>query len=167
MPDRRWWSLPVGALGGDVTQAINPISWLVKSNAQTGLVNITTGRSDDPALEQRIVGEVASYGRQLGRVIDALCVIVAQLPREGLTRSQRATLSKFTDLAEEIAAVKTETKAARVTEPEIERIIGDIESLRSSDPQLYRRLTGRLRAAFPAATERARPGPKGQRVSAG
>jgi len=154
-------------LGGDVAQAINPMSWLFKTSAQTGLVNITTGRSDDPALEQRIVGEVASYGRQLGRVIDALCVVVEALPRDGLTTSQRATLGKFTDLAAEIAAVKTETKAARVTEPEIARMITDIESLRGSDPPLYRRLTGRLQAAFPPEPGRTTPRTRRQRVSAG
>jgi len=164
MSDRRWWGLPVGALGGDVTQAINPMSWLVKNSGQTGLVNITSGRSDDPALEQRIVAEVASYGRQLGRVIDALGVLVTQLPRAELTPSQRAALREFTDLAEEIAAVKTATRTARVSEPEIDRIIGDIRALRGSDPPLYRSLTARLQTAFPPEP-RARA--RRSRVSAG
>ena len=166
MSDRRWWPIPISAPTGDVTQAINPMSWLFRTSAQsqTGLVNITTGRSDDPALEQRIVGEVASYGRQLGRVIDALCVVVAELPEADLTRQQRAVLAEFTKLADEIAAVKTVTRANRVTEPEIDRLIGEIEALRESDPTLHRRLTARLQAAFPAEV---RSRPRGQRVSAG
>jgi hypothetical protein len=164
MSDRRWWPLPISAPTGDVAQAINPMSWLFRTSAQTGLVNITTGRSEDPVLEHRIVAEVASYGRQLGRVIDALCVVVAQMPQTDLTRQQRALLAEFTKLAEEIAAVKIATRAARVSEPEIDRLIGEIEALRESDPTLHRRLTARLQAAFPLS---ARPRPRGQRVSAG
>ena len=164
MSDRRWWPLPITAPTGDVTQAINPLSWLFRTNAQTGLINITTGRSDDPALEHRIVADVASYGRQLGRVIDALCVVVAELPDDDLTRQQRDVLEEFTKLADEIAAVKTATRAARVSEPEIDRLIGEIEALRESDPTLYRRLTARLQTAFP---QQAGPRSRGQRVSAG
>ena len=166
MSDRRWWPIPISAPTGDVTQAINPLSWLFRTSAQTqtGLVNITTGRSEDPMLEHRIVAEVASYGRQLGRVIDALCVVVAELPETDLSRHQRAVLAEFTKLADEIAAVKTATRAARVSEPEIDRLIGEIEALRESDPTLYRRLTVRLQSAFPME---ARSRPRGQRVRAG
>ena len=166
MSDRRWWPIPISAPTGDVTQAINPLSWLFRTSAQTqtGLVNITTGRSEDPMLEHRIVAEVASYGRQLGRVIDALCVVVAEMPDDDLNRQQREVLAEFTKLADEIAAVKTATRAARVSEPEIDRLIGEIEALRESDPTLHRRLTTRLREAFPPA---ARPRSRGQRVSAG
>ena len=166
MPERRWWPIPITAPTGDVTQAINPMSWLFRTSAQTqtGLVNITTGRSDDPMLEHRIVAEVASYGRQLGRVIDALCVVVAEMPDDDLNRQQREVLAEFTKLADEIAAVKTATRAARVSEPEIDRLIGEIEALRESDPTLHRRLTARLQEAFPPA---ARPRSRGQRVSAG
>ena len=164
MPDRRWWPLPISAPTGDVTQAINPMSWLFRTSAQTGLVNITTGRSDDPMLEHRIVAEVASYGHQLGRVIDAMCVVVAELPDADLTRQQRTVLAEFTKLADEITAVKTANRAARVSEPEIDRLIGEIEALRDSDPTLHRRLTARLQAAFPIE---ARTRPRGQRVGAG
>ncbi|MFN5589062.1 MAG: hypothetical protein ACK48P_04440 [Holosporales bacterium] len=40
-------------------------------------VPITTMASSDPALEQNIVQNVASYGRQLGRVVDVLNVLIA------------------------------------------------------------------------------------------
>jgi hypothetical protein len=167
MPDRRWWPLPVSAPTGDVIQAINPLSWLIRNNAQTGLVNITTGRTDDPLLEHRIVADVASYGRQLGRVIDVLCVVVAELPRADLSPGQRAVVDKFTELAEDIAEVKTEARAARFTEPEIDRLIADIKELRSSDEPLYRRLTVRLQAAFPPERKPREPRARGSRVSAG
>jgi hypothetical protein len=51
-----------------------------------------------------------------------------------------------------------------VTEPEIDRLIGEIEALRESDPTLHRRLTARLQAAFP---QPAGPRSRGQRVNAG
>jgi hypothetical protein len=56
-------------LSGDVTQAINPWSWFFRTvGNQLGLININLGKSSDPELEQRIVNEVGTYGKQLGQI---------------------------------------------------------------------------------------------------
>jgi hypothetical protein len=48
-------------------------SWTFNSQGgQFGLVNINLGKSADPDLEQRILDDVGSYGRQLGRIGEAL-----------------------------------------------------------------------------------------------
>jgi hypothetical protein len=54
-------------LSGDVTQDIAP-----SIGGQLGLLNINATRSCDPELEQRIITEVASYGRQLGWLVEAV-----------------------------------------------------------------------------------------------
>ncbi|MBL8432583.1 MAG: hypothetical protein JNK80_09330 [Dechloromonas sp.] len=64
-------------LSGDVTQAINPWSWTFgAASSQAGLVNSNLGRSSDPELEQELLDEVGSYGMQLGRIGDALAVLI-------------------------------------------------------------------------------------------
>ena len=90
MPD---FKLP---LSGDVIQAINPWNWFFKSEGgQFGLVNINLGKSADPELEQRILDEVGSYGRQLGRMGDALEVLLAHVKLEKLDVKERKAIEEF------------------------------------------------------------------------
>lgn len=109
MPDFR---LP---LSGDVTQAINPWNWMLNAMGnQYGLVNINLGKSADPELEQRILEDVGSYGRQIGRMGDALEVLLAHLPRDAkLSHAERDAIEAFRFLRGEIARLKAERAAAK------------------------------------------------------
>jgi hypothetical protein len=90
MPD---FKLP---LSGDVMQAINPWNWVFKSEGgQFGLVNINLGKSTDPQLEQRILDDVGSYGRQLGRIGEALEVLLDHVKLERLDAKERAAIEDF------------------------------------------------------------------------
>ncbi|HUL05090.1 MAG TPA: hypothetical protein VLV76_02085 [Candidatus Acidoferrum sp.] len=76
MPDVR---MP---LSGDVSQLINPFLLFFRAiGSQFGLVNVNLGRSADPEMEQRILEEVGSYGRQIGRIGDALRALIEQAER--------------------------------------------------------------------------------------
>ena len=55
-------------------QAINPIT-AYQQGAQFGLINIDLGDTAESDLERKILDKVRSYGRQLGRIGDALDVI--------------------------------------------------------------------------------------------
>ena len=64
-------------LSGDVNQAINPWSFAFNPvGGQFGLVNVTLGQSSAPAVEAEVLTDVAGYGKQLGRIGDALHVLV-------------------------------------------------------------------------------------------
>jgi len=92
---------------GDVTQAINPWSWTFRSaSSQVGLVNINLGRSSDPELEQEVLDEVGSYGKQLGRIGDALAVLINHVKLEDLDAGERDALTALRFQFEEIAQVK-------------------------------------------------------------
>lgn len=94
-------------LSGDVTQSINPWSWTIGAlTGQIGLVNINLGRSADPTLEEQILREVGSYGRQLGRMGEALQVLLAQLDRRKLSDEQKKALWAFETQMEEIGRLK-------------------------------------------------------------
>jgi hypothetical protein len=75
-------------LSGDVVQSINPFTAFM-TGAQLGLVNIN-GQSGDPAVEADVLSDVATYGKQLGRIGDALAVLIAHFhPRRRSTRRRR------------------------------------------------------------------------------
>jgi hypothetical protein len=50
--DRESGSLQFSS-SGDVTQAINPWAWMLRSMAQIGLVNISVGRTPNPNLSSK------------------------------------------------------------------------------------------------------------------
>jgi hypothetical protein len=108
-------------LSGDVTQAINPVTWFVRSLGQLGFININLGRTPAPEVEERIVQEVASYGRQIGRVSDALDVLVGRLLKANeeqpetarLSNEELAALFDFRSQLQEIRAVKAAALAER------------------------------------------------------
>jgi hypothetical protein len=98
------WFAP---FSGSVTQAINPWSWSYDNAVgQVGLVNINMGRSSNPQLEQRILDEVGSYGRQLGRVSEALEVVLDQLKLGRLNDEQKAAMDDFRHQMDEVKRLK-------------------------------------------------------------
>ena len=108
MPDFR---LP---LSGNVTQTINPWTWFFNPvGNQVSLVSVNLGSSGDPDTEQQILDDVGSYGRQIGRIGDALRVLIAHVPLENLSDHERAAIDA---LAAQLDAVdKTKAKRTAVS----------------------------------------------------
>jgi hypothetical protein len=70
-------------------RSINPFTAFM-TGGQLGLVNIKLGQSGDPAIEADVLSDVATYGKQLGRIGDALAVLIAHFhPRRRSTRRRR------------------------------------------------------------------------------
>ena len=113
-----------------------------------------TYNSGDLEIENQVLKRVGSYGKQLGRIIDALNVVIAHLPPdalapEALTSRERLALDKFRELRTGVEAALTEV---RWPEPEdvtvdVERLIAELRALERTDPAIHRRLVARLRDA--------------------
>ncbi|MBU8540142.1 hypothetical protein [Falsiroseomonas tokyonensis] len=86
-------------------QAINPWSFY-QQGAQFGLVNIQLGRTPNPQLEQTILEEVGSYGRQIGRLGDALEVLLRHVKLDGLTQQEADALDMLRGQLAEIRRIK-------------------------------------------------------------
>jgi len=95
-------------LSGNVTHSINPWNWIFNpSGGPFGLVNISLGRSSNPAVEEEVLSDVASYGKQLGRIEDALLVLLAHFrPERALTGDEEKVLAALKELTDRIATVK-------------------------------------------------------------
>ncbi len=95
-------------LGGDVAQ-----TWatFLKSMSQVGLVNIIQQmETKDPALEQRIVTEGFSYGKQIGRIADALEVLIRHAKDGGLENllepEEKKSFEQFAEMVAKIDEMK-------------------------------------------------------------
>lgn len=105
------FSLP---LSGDVTQAINPWSWTFgPTTSQLGLVNINLGRSSNPEVEQEVLDEVGSYGKQLGCIGDALAVLIRHVKLDELTAAERDAITKLRFQLEAIEQIKDGHRAPK------------------------------------------------------
>lgn len=101
-------------LTGSVAQSISPTSsinpWTLLFNpisSMFGLINVNLGRSGDPQTEQAILDDVGSYGRQLGRIGDALRVLIDHVPAaDALNPKEKAALDELRVQLDEIDRAK-------------------------------------------------------------
>ena len=93
-------------LSGDVVQSINPFTAFM-TGGQFGLVNINLGQSSEPAVEAEVLSDVATYGKQLGRIGDALIVLLAHFhPRTPLAAEDKKAIHALKEMLAKIADVK-------------------------------------------------------------
>ena len=101
-------------LSANVFEAIKPWTAFMPTTAfmppiagQMGLFNIRIGQSSEPAVEGAVLSDVASYGKQLGRIGDALIVLLAHFrPATPLTKEETDAIDDLREMLEKIADVK-------------------------------------------------------------
>lgn len=106
------WNFP---LSGDVRQDIDPIFGLEIKGV--------------PEIEREVVTSVASYGKQLGKITEALLV---------LAKATKTDLPEIAELAEEVEAAKLRAKDA--LRARAEEALARLEAV---DPEGHARLLGR------------------------
>jgi hypothetical protein len=87
-------------LSGDVTQTFN----------------INVGESSDPAVERDALC-IASYGKQLGRIGDALVVLLKHLPLSGLPPEDEKAILDLKCMLHEMANMKKAHGAKHILWP--------------------------------------------------
>ncbi|HUI13945.1 MAG TPA: hypothetical protein VL048_10815 [Xanthobacteraceae bacterium] len=93
-------------LSGDVVQSINPFTAFM-TGGQFGLININLGQSSAPDVEAEVLSDVATYGKQLGRIGDALTVLLKHFnPSPPLRTDEQKAIDALNDMLEKIAKVK-------------------------------------------------------------
>jgi len=106
-------------LSGAVTQLWKTwVSAVAEVGSQFGLINVVIGRSSNPQAEDAVVSEVASYGRQLGRVEDALEVLIRRLVKATeLGEAEKRAITDFQSMYNEIADVRQRHSTQPVLRP--------------------------------------------------
>jgi hypothetical protein len=101
------------------------------------LITVTEQNSTSPDTERSIVA-AHSYGRQLGRVIDAMAQLIKDLPE---SQRQNEAFKQFADLRNEIEQIKSDSAARR-----LDHFAEDLAELRKTDGRQYQRVARELRA---------------------
>lgn len=130
---------------GDVSQWINPMtSWFTGNSGSLVSVNYA---SSNPKVEEKIIRDVAGYGRQLGKM-SAVLEILTGLPevRKQLDAKQQAVVDDFRDMAEAICKAKEQMLADTLASPfRFRGLLQDIQGLKDTNPELYARLKAEIR----------------------
>lgn len=92
-------------------QAINPWTFY-QQGAQFGFINVNLGQTPRPDIEQTVLDEVGSYGRQLGRIGDALEVLLKHVKLEGLNKDEEDALAILGGQLAEIRKIKKRERVA-------------------------------------------------------
>jgi hypothetical protein len=115
-----------------------------------------TYNAGDVDVENNVLREVGSYGKQLAHILDVLNVLVARLPQEDLTPRERYVLEQFhaltKDVARAVAAVKGPEEQG-ITRADVEQLISNLQSLEQTNPEAHRQLVERLQSAISKATK--------------
>ena len=120
-----WWGLFKGPLSGDVTQDIAPItSWLSPQFE----FNFAGNRR----IEAEVVADVASYGKQLGILSEAMLELAGGNKGEAVDRLKKLTI--------QIDKVKHQH------EDRLEqKVKADLDKLKQHDPKALKRLLNEYR----------------------
>jgi hypothetical protein len=123
---------PAPSVSGTFEQPINP-GWTF------GNISVTEQNSSAPDTERDIVA-TESYGRQLGRVIDAVAELIAEQPQ---SLQEKPALHKLIELRDEIEKIKTRAAARR-----LEHVTADLARLKRNHAQEYQDVMEKLRRAL-------------------
>jgi hypothetical protein len=96
-----------------------------------GNVTINSTNSSAPDVEQAVVSHY-SYGKQIGRMMDALQVLVKALP---VASKNAPAIKEFESLAADVN--KTKSAAAKT---QLDRLQSELEALKKTDRKAWERL---------------------------
>jgi hypothetical protein len=102
----------------------------------------------DAAIENHVLRRAGSYGKQLGKILDVLDVLVRQLPADALTASERRTIEELVELRDDVERAKREFREEETgagSGVDVDRLLASLDRLRRTDPDAYVAAVGRLR----------------------
>ncbi|TMK48891.1 MAG: hypothetical protein E6G66_09590 [Actinobacteria bacterium] len=126
--------------------------WTNWANAFSPVFNpqlIISENRDDAAVENHVLSQVGSYGKQLGVIIDALGVLIARtLDRSQLTPGEHRIVDDLQELARQVEQAVADyrgTPRKGIGRADIDSVIEGLQSLQHSDPAAYGPLFEHLR----------------------
>ena len=153
-PQEMWFPFQDAFKYYDTLKNYNPVTnWQRFFNPQFFI----TYNAEDEQVENHVLTKVGSYGKQLGKIISVLDVLVAHFPQSELTPQEEDVLREFRQLSEQVkvavAAIKGPQEKS-ITQADVDQLIENLQSLAGSNPKAHRRLVDQLKKAIAAEDKR-------------
>lgn len=103
---------------------------------QAGFININNINAGDSELEKDIIENVASYGRQLGRIIPVIETLLASVEVKKLDVAQQAAIAEFKDLAMRLEMRKA-SQRENITPAKVQALLAKVKALKKTDVKEY------------------------------
>jgi len=126
----------------------NPMATL---NTQLFPVHVNWNNAEDVEVEEHVISEVGSYGKQLSIIIDVIDVLMARLDKTDLTTRERRCLDRFVELTQEVESAVSDYRGPKdkgVTRSDIDRIVEELQALQRNNPAAYQAHATRLQQAL-------------------
>jgi hypothetical protein len=137
------WPLQLAQLSAQAFQAalprLAPEALAQTINPWSAVVNINSNNSTAPDTEQSVVAR-HSYGRQLGRLMDAVGLLVDDLQSRRVAVSRDERIADFRRLQADIDDIKSKAAERRLA-----GIAADLELLQRTNEPAYHQLKAHLR----------------------
>ena len=117
----RPWLSPLIAAPDSLTQSILPMSFLTVNETNSG----------SPSTEAAIVAQ-ASYGRQIGRLVDAVEQLIAERPASLPARDKIEAFEQLDEIAELVDRAKVAAAGKR-----LEQMATDLALLKAKSPKPF------------------------------
>ncbi|HZD16060.1 MAG TPA: hypothetical protein VE196_13250 [Pseudonocardiaceae bacterium] len=99
----------------------------------------------DAALENKVIGQVGSYGKQLSILIDVIAVLIGRLPDESVDVRDREVINRFKDLVNGVQQITGGQRRVPAVRRAVETLVPDLRALKTADPQMYDEIVRALR----------------------
>lgn len=135
-----WWAAVARMWPGPQVEAPRTLEQPIFSGWTLGpVITVNETNSSSPQTEADVVAH-HSYGRQLGRLADAVSALIEERSPGSPSDSR---LSAFTEMTREIDEVKLDAATART-----DQLLHDLAQLRDTRPESYERLRSALAAVL-------------------
>lgn len=141
MPDKKV------AYSSSSTDLLSPIfKYWTTSSGQYGLVNIRYGESSNAQVEQDIVENVAGYGKQIGRVLEAVVFLAHRLSEKDKKILHEKVIVDLMELNADIQLRKLST--AKQDSLTLTEFIDTLAELKEKDQASFNEVSERLKTTL-------------------
>jgi hypothetical protein len=116
------------------------------SSGQYGLVNIRYGESSNAQTEQDIVENVAGYGKQIGKLLEAVVFLAHHLGEKDKKILADKTITALMELNTDIQLRKLNT--IKQDSLSLTQFIDDLSELKDKDQTTFKEVSARLTATL-------------------
>jgi hypothetical protein len=140
-----WWKIAINS----------PLSGPVQIFQDFGFHNYNEAKTGEkgPIIEKRTVDEVASYGRQLGWIMEVLSIVLDKIDKHqelnDLTEKQIKNLEDFRKLIRSVENIKAVEQRSKSSMPDFEEIdltiiLNKIRALKDTNPKTHAEMMTRI-----------------------